>query len=402
MAAEDLLVPAQQAHASRVEILVTPKGSAISQTVDGIAYKREPLAPDTALAVVDYFKSLAGLDVKDRRRRQMAEFDLVAPTGRVRIHLTTAGSSTGLLTRVDFDLAKQLSKAYDSLGLLQSQMEGLRSMTDPHDRHGVVLVGAPKGQGLTTSAYGLLNRHDAYTANIKTLEREILLWIDGVDQVRWDSSNPDVDYPTNLQSILRRDPDIVLTDVLQDSESGRIIAEPGLKGPLVYVQQRHGNIVDQVREWVKLTGDVKRAAKSLRAVMNQRLIRKLCPNCKQAYKPTPEQVRKLNLPAGKVQQLFRAGGKVQEKNRIENCPVCAGSGYLGQTGIFEVMILDDEGRKLLAGGDMKAVLAHARRNKMIYLQEAALAKVVSGETSIEEVLRVTAPPKQPKPAEAAA
>lgn len=397
MAAEDLIVPARTGHASRVEILVTPKGSAITQTVDGIAYKREPLPPDQALAVVDYFKELAGLDIKDRRRRQTADFEMTSPAGRCQLHITTAGSSNGLVTRIDFDLSKQLSIPYDHLGLLQSQMEALRSMTDPHDRHGIVLIGAPKGQGLTTSAYGILNRHDAYTANIKTLEREILLWLDGVDQVRWDPNNPNVDYATNLQSILRRDPDIVMTDILQDAESGRVVSEPGMQGPLIYIQQRQANIVDQIREWVKAAGDVKRATKSLRAVINQRLLRKLCPNCRQGYQPTPEQVRKLNLPAGKVHQLYRAGGKVQEKNRIENCPVCGGTGYLGQTGIFEVMVLDDEGRKILAGGDLKAALAHARRNKMIYLQEAALAKVVSGETSIEEVLRVTAPPKTADP-----
>ncbi len=396
MVAEDLIVPALEARASRMDILVTQKGSAITHTVDGISYKRDPVAPDQALAVVDYLKNLAGLDVSDRRRRQTGNFDMSGPGGRTLLHLTTAGSSNGLVTRIDFDIAKQLSKPFDGIGLLPSQLESLQAFEPQHDRHGIVLIGAPKGQGLTTTAYSLLNRHDAYTANIKTLERDVLLEIEGVDQVKWDASDPNVDFATNLQSMLRRDPDIVLVDVIQDADTAPVAAEPGMDGPLIYIQQRQSNIVDQIREWVKLVGDsnLKKATGPLRAVMNQRLIRALCPNCRQAYQPTPEQVKQLNLPAAKVTQLYRHSGKVQEKNRIENCPVCGGSGYLGQTGIFEVMIIDSEAKKLLAKGDLKAALAHARRNKMIYLQEAALSKVVSGETSIDEVLRVTAPSKK--------
>lgn len=394
MLAEDLIVPALEARASRVEMLVTQKGTAVTQTIDGITYKRDPLPADQALAVVDYLKDLAGLDVSDRRRRQTGDFYMTGPSGRTGLHMTTAGSSNGLVLRLQFDLSKRLSKPFDGLGLLPSQMEALQALDESHDRHGIVLIGAPKGQGLTTTTYGVLSRHDAYTANIKTLEREVLLELDGVDQVVWDPTNPNVDYATNLQSMLRRDPDIVMTDVLQESESAAIAAEPGMEGPLIYIQQRQGNIIDQIREWVKLVGNVKKASKPLRIVMNQRLIRTLCPNCRQAYQPTQEQIRKLNLPAAKVSQLYRAGGKVQEKNRVENCPVCGGSGYLGQTGIYEVMTIDDGARKALLGGDLKAALAHARRNKMIYLQEAALSKVVSGETSIEEVLRVTAPAKQ--------
>jgi len=394
MMAEDLIVPALEARASRLEVAVTPKGASVTQVVDGIAYKREPIATEHALGVVDYIKNLAGLDLEDRRRRQVGEFSMNSPNGRDDVHVTTAGSSSGLLLRMDFNLEQQISKPFDGIGLLPSQIESLQKFDQPQNRHGIILIGAPKGQGLTTTAYSLLNRHDAYTANIKTLEREVLLEIDGVDHVKWEPGNDQQDYATNLQSILRRDPDIVLTDVLQDSEAAKTVVEPGMEGPLIYVQQREGNIIDQIRGWVKLVGDVKKATKPLRAVINQRLIRTLCPNCRQPYQPTPEQIKKLNLPANKVSQLYRASGKVQAKNNIEDCPVCGGTGYLGQTGIYEVMVVDDEARKILASGDLKSALAHARRNKMIYLQEAALSKVVSGETSIEEVLRVTAPPKK--------
>ncbi len=391
MQAEDVLGPAFEARVTRIEIAAGPGGGSVVQTIDGIRFKRETIPPDVMGRMVDYLKDLAGMDVNDRRRRQQGAFKLQSPTGHAEVTIATAGSSAGQSIRIDLDLAKRLHKPFDGLGLLPQQLEQLRVFEQPHERHGVILIGAPPGHGLTTTAYSFLARHDAYTSNVKSLEREIHVQLLGIDQVLWDASNPDIDYATNLQSMLRRDPDIVLVSEVKDQETAKVITDPGMKGPLIYVPQPLPTVTDQIRDWVKKVGDVKDATKSLRAVTNQRLLRSLCPNCRQAYEPTPEQIKKLNLPAKKVTQLYRASGKVQIKNKIEDCKICSGTGYLGQTGAFEVMIIDDECRKQLAAGDLKAALAHARRNNMFYIQEAALAKVISGETDIDEVVRVTSP-----------
>lgn len=392
MMAEDLIGPAISARATRVEVAVGPKGCTVTQTIDGVKYKRDPLPAETSVKLIDYIKDIAGLNVEDRRRQQTGAFSLNGPNGEVKCHAMTAGSSSGQVLRIEFNREERLVKPFDGLGLLPSQSEALQSLVEPHDRHGVVLIGAPPGHGLSTSLYSFLNRHDAYTSNIKTLEREIETQLDGVDQIQWDSSNPDVDFATNLQSILRRDPDVVMTGEVTDQDTAEVMIEPGSDGPLMYVPIRAASVSEQVRLWVKLVGDVKQAVKPLRAVINQRLLRGLCPNCRQAYQPTKEQLRKLNLPEGKVSQLYRATGKIEVKNKIEPCPVCNGVGYLGQIAAFEVFIVDNEARKHLASGDLKAAIAHARRNKMIYLQEAALSKVLNGETTVEEVMRVFSPP----------
>ena len=391
MLAEDLIGPALAARATEVRLEIGSSGAVVSQTVDGVRFKRDPVEVESGLRVIDYFKEMAGLNVEDRRRRQAGEFGMLGVEGEVSLSITTQGSSSAQLLTLRFNRATKLRKPFDGLGLLRAQLEGLRTLEPAHGRHGVVLIGAPRSHGLTTSTYAFVARHDAYTSNIKTLEYEILARIDGVDHVQFDPSNPDVDYATNLQSMLRRDPDIVLTAQISDRETAAVVAEPGTQGPLLYVPQRAGSITEQVVAWVKLVGDLKTAAASLRAVTNQRLLRTLCTNCRQAYQPTAEQLQKMNLSAKKVRQLYRAGGKVQVKNKIETCPVCGGTGYLGQTGVFEVLIVDDEVKRYLTAGDLKGALSHARRNKMIYLQEAALSKVISGETSIEEVIRVTAP-----------
>ncbi len=392
-AAEDLLVPALESRAARLEVAVGPRGTVVVETVDGVRVRRDPLAPETAMSVIDYLKEAAGLNVEDRRRRQTAEFRMTGPMGQADLSIVTAGSSNGQEMRLLFNRANQIMRPIDNLGLLPAQLEAIRAFEQSPERHGIFLFGAPAGHGLTTTGYSLIGRHDAYTSNVKTLEREVQARHDGVDHVQWDPNNPDVDYATHLQSILRRDPDVVLIADLTEPDTARNASEPGMQGPLLYVPQRAAAIADQIRDWVKLLGDVKRAVKALRVVMNQRLLRTLCPNCRQPYEPSSEQLRRLNLPADRVKQLFQANGKVEVKNKIEPCPVCGGTGYFGQTGVFQIMSVNDEIRNLLAAGDLKGALAEARRNKMIYLQEAAMRKVVEGTTTIDEVVRVLAPPR---------
>ncbi|MHC4787409.1 MAG: GspE/PulE family protein, partial [Planctomycetota bacterium] len=368
--------------------------------------KLAPLPTESALPLVDYLKALGCLDVEDRRRWQTADVRMSGPAGNTWLTVITAGSSAGQELRLIFDRANQVQKPFDGLGLLPGQLEALSVFQEMEDRHGLVLFGAPAGQGLTTTGYSLVGRHDAYTSNIKTLEHEILAELDGVDQLQWDPSNPDVDYATNLQSILRRDPDVVLISEKIDKETARAAAEPGVRGPLMYVPQRAASVTEQLQQWAKIVGNVKVAMQGLRAVINQRLLRTVCPNCRQAFQPSAEQLQKLGLPPDKVGQLYQASGKIQVKNKIETCPVCGGTGYLGQTGVFQTMVVGDETRRMVMASDLKAAMADARRNKMIYLQEAALRRVVDGETTIEEVVRVLTPAKkatsQPRPDPAAA
>ncbi len=398
MALEDVIVPALESRATQVDLSVGQRGTALSVMIDGVRYKRDAPDADVAVPVIDYLKEIAGLNVEDRRRRQTTNMKLTGPMGKSDVTVVTAGSSQGIEVRLIFDRTKRILKPIDGLGLLPSQLKAVRTFEEPHERHGIFLFGAPAGQGLTTTGYALLGRHDAYTSNVKTLEMEIEGEIDGVDHTQFDASNPDVDYGTSLQSILRRDPDIVLISELKDPQNASIACEPGMEGPIIYVPQRQATINDQIRHWAKLVGDVKSAVKSLRVVMNQRLVRQVCPNCRQPYEPTADQLRKMNLPPDKVDQLYQASGKIQVKNKIETCPVCGGTGYFAQVGIFQVMIITDDIRRLLLGGDLKGAMAEARRNKMLFQQESALRKVVEGETTIDEVARVTAPPRAAKPA----
>lgn len=391
MLAEDLIGPALDSRAGFLDMLIAKDGAQVGQSIDGIRYKREPLPAEASLSLLDFLKDLAGCDVADRRRRQTGRFSLTGPRGRTIVNLTTQGSSQGIVLRLDFDRAERLNRAYDTLGLLPPQKQVLDELQSGPGRRGIVLVSSPPGHGLSSTLYALLGRHDAYTSNIKTLEREVMVRHDGVDHQQWTGLAGEPEYATALQSILRRDPDIVLTDFIKDAETARVVTDPGPDGPLIYIPIRAGSTAEAIDLWMQTVGDPKRAVRSLKAVTCQRLVRTLCPQCRQAYQPTAEQLARLGLPAGKVTQLYRANGKVQVKNRIEPCPVCNGIGYFGQTAIFEVFGIDDEARKLLVKGDIKNALLHARRNRMPILQQAALARLAAGDTTPEEIVRVTAP-----------
>jgi type II secretory ATPase GspE/PulE/Tfp pilus assembly ATPase PilB-like protein len=143
-----------------------------------------------------------------------------------------------------------------------------------------------------------------------------------------------------------------------------------------------------MRAWVKAVGDPKLGADALVAVLSQRLVRKLCTTCRVPYRPDPEALRKLNLPADRVAQLYKHSGQVLVKKEMQPCPACLGVAYSGRIGVFEVMVLDDQARALIVAGQLDQLRAYLRKQKMLWLQEAALARVVDGTTSIAEITRV--------------
>jgi len=389
--AEDLLGPAIKARAARVEMLLTDAGCRVSWVVDGFRTKQEGFSTEDGAQVINFLKEVAGMDLSDTRRKTTSSFSVIGPLGESSVQLTTSGSSKGPVVILEFNREQSRIVSYDQLGFLPQQSEALDALVESHERHGIVLVTSPPTQGSTTTAYSLMARHDAYTSNIKSLEYEVEAYISGVDQLEWDPMNLDIDFATNLQSILRRDPDIALVGDVRDAETAKTCVSPGRQGPLIYVAMHSSNIVSCIREWVKFVGDVDSAVKPIRAIINQRLLRKLCPNCRQPL--TPEEISGIKLPSGIGTELCRSAGQVQIRNKVVECPICNGTGFMGQTAAFEVLSIDKDIRNHLRGGDLKTAMATARRNRMLMIQEAALWKAGRGEISLDEVARVLSPSK---------
>jgi len=380
---QSILQPAVSQGSSRVDLALGSSGLAFAFVTNTVRVKQEPIEGAAGAKAVAYIKQVAGLDVSDARRSQSGGFTIIGEASRHTVTVTATGSSKGQFLRLDIDEAARIVVPLDAIGFLPQQRDVLNALREPQNRHGIVLLASPQGQGLTTTGLSILNQHDAYTCNIKALERRTVKGLEGVDHVQWDPSNPDLDYATSLQSILRRDPDIVLAEVL-DPDTAQVASKAGRDGALQYLSLNGDSAAAVIREWCRLVGDVDQATKPLRAVICQRLVRVLCPDCRQPY--TPAQPSKMGLKEGTT--LYKAGGQVQVRNRVEDCSTCGGSGYTGVTGIFEVFPVDEECRQILASGDLKAALMQARRNKMLLLQEVGLKRAASGITSIEEVSRV--------------
>ncbi|MFM7808015.1 MAG: hypothetical protein ACKPEA_08815, partial [Planctomycetota bacterium] len=268
----------------------------------------------------------------------------------------------------------------------------LEPIMAPENRGGVVLVAAAPCAGLTTTSLALLTKHDAFTNAVKAVERQLVYRVEGVDHQTWQAGG-EVDYHTLLQSIVRRSPDVVFVDDVSEPGTGKVIAAPTSSDVRFYAALPVDGIGPAVTEWFRAVGDVRMAATPLKAVVSQRLVRKLCLACRVGYQPSPEQAKRLGIPAGKAVELFRAGGKVQVKSKVQDCPMCRGSGFSGQIGVFEVVPLDEEARGHLAKGELKSAYNAARlKFRAPGMQEAALLRVREGVTSLEEVARVFAPP----------
>jgi type II secretory ATPase GspE/PulE/Tfp pilus assembly ATPase PilB-like protein len=398
-AAEALVLAAIDRGASRLDLIVKKEGAQAVVTVDGARTKIDVPAPDVAVAAINLLKEFCGLDAKEQRKRQNGACTAVLPESSVVLAVTTSGGSTGVQMRIDFDVAKRMGKPLDQLGLLPAQMKLVEAMLAPEDRGGVVLVAAAPGQGLTSTALALLTRHDAFTNAVKALERTLVHRVEGVDHQLW-TPGGGVDYRTQLQSIVRRSPDVVLVDDISEPGTGKVIAAPTSSDIRFYVCIAVDGVGAAVTEWFRAVGDVPMAATPLRAVVTQRLVRRLCMACRTPFQPSPEQAKRLGIAAGKPAELFRAGGKVQVKSKVQDCPMCRGTGFSGQIGVLEVLPIDQEARNHLAKGDLKSAYNAARlKHRAPGMQEAALLRVREGVTSLEEVARVFAPPAA-KPATA--
>jgi type IV pilus assembly protein PilB len=396
IAAEQVVVQGFEAHASQIDIVPTGESAyAVSMLIDGVRQAGESLPASDAIKVIDFWKSCAGLDTSDRRRKLTG---FVAISGSkisdADLKLTTSGTKAGMKMTIIFDPSKAVRRDPKDLGLLDQQMKLVNSWVNDDDQSGgLVLVGIPSDNGRTTTGYSLLKLHDAYTSNIQTLEYEVEDELEGVKQVVWNNASDEADFATSVRSILRRDPDVVYVSDLPDAKTAANVANADLERTRVYLSIPSEDPMTVIQTYIKNAGDAKLAAKGLRGIIVCKLVRVLCGNCKVPYQPSGDMLKKLGLPEGKVSELYKKGGQVLVRNKPEVCSVCNGIGYQGQTGCYAVYPINDEERDMIIEGNSGGLRSALRKKGLPSIQQSALRKAVQGITSIEEVTRITAPRK---------
>lgn len=406
-AAEQIWIAAGTARASQFDIGPTGKDNqyGVTYLVDGMRQAAEVLPAANAARIMDFWKAAARLDVADRRRKQSGNVQVEFGTAKRMGRITSIGAQGGMRLTVLFDPEAAVQRKPEDLGLLDVQLAELKTIVA--DGKGVVLLAAPPDGGRTTTLYTVTRMHDAYTTNVQTCEIDPQSALEGVRTNVWDpqkpgaEGGPGAEFSTTVRSILRRDPDVVALGELPDANTAKEVAKADHERSRVYVSMRANDALSAIQMYVKAVGDTKLAADSLHGVVAQRLVRKLCTNCRVAYPPTPDMLKKMGIPEGKVQQLYRKGGQVLIKNRPETCPMCNGGGYFGQEGLFEVYSIGPEERSLIAQGNFQGLRAALRKRQLPTIQQVGLRKAVDGTTSVEEIMRVTAESKPEASAAAA-
>jgi general secretion pathway protein E len=357
-----LLTQAARDGASDIHIEPFESYSLVRFRVDGTL--RDIVRPKRALhaALVSRIKIMATLDIAEKRLPQDGRITLRVGGRPVDVRVSTLPTGHGerVVLRL---LEKDLSKLeLTNLGMSSGALDRFDSLI--HLPHGIILVTGPTGSGKSTTLYAAIRRLDKNTTNIMTVEDPIEYDIEGIGQTQ---VNPKIDmtFAKALRAILRQDPDVVMIGEIRDLETAQIAVQASLTGHLVLATLHTNDAASAVTRLIDMGIEPFLLSSSLLGVMGQRLVRKLCPKCRVQDSPTSP---------------WRAVG----------CDNCGNTGYVGRTGIYELLIVDDEMRMLIHQGsndtDIRRV---AERGGMVNMRADAQRWVVAGVTSQEEALRVT-------------
>jgi len=373
--------------AERLE-MIAGEPTVISYTVDGVKYDGEMMDRNKAGAAVQYLKEVAGLDMNERRKPQSGTFKAALDGKKSTIQLTSFGSAQGESMRLVTNPKDRQNFKLENLGFSEDQLASIKGLLEGG---GLVLLGAPRGQGLTSLCYAMLRAHDAFLFHVHTVERGPEFDLEGVTQNALPTNASPAEEAKQVNWVVSQEPDVLLVTSVEDPKSASDLAKFSAGERRVYVGMRASNTLDALKQWRKLVGDDALAIKSLKAVIVGRLIRRLCSACKVGYTPDPNTLRKLNMNPDSVGKLYQARKEPMRdaKGNPVPCTFCNDLAFKGRFGIYEVMIIDDEIRKVIAAGGADSQIKQAQRGKRgRLLQEVALAQVQAGETSVEEVLRV--------------
>lgn len=348
----------------------------IRYRIDGILYPMFSPPKRLQSPLTSRIKIMAGMDIAERRLPQDGRIGLRA--GGREIDIRVSGIPTGHGERLVLRLLDKsnLLLRIEEIGLSPKDQTTLTQLV--RMAHGMVLVTGPTGSGKTTTLYAALNRINASDKNIITIEDPIEYQLRGVGQMQ---VNPKIDltFSSGLRSILRQDPDVIMVGEIRDVDTAQIAIHASLTGHLVFSTLHTNDAAGAITRLLDMGIEPFLVSSSVVAILAQRLIRLICSACKTAYVPPSEELRKLNLPPG-THCFYRGSG----------CVHCLQTGYRGRSGIYEILMLDDEVRALILGkADATQIRARAIAKGMTPLREDGAKRVCAGITTAEEVLRVT-------------
>jgi type II secretory ATPase GspE/PulE/Tfp pilus assembly ATPase PilB-like protein len=372
---------------SDISFSPSTEGYNIVYRIDGVASKQPGRTREETEYFIRFTKHLADLDVNERRKPQKGKFKIQKDSNNIDWEVTTAGSTSGEQIQIRRCEQYSLMKLED-LGLSAEQVEQLGRLKK--EKRGVFIVSGPKQTGVTTTFYALLRSHDPFLYNINTLEKQPSADLSNITQDIYSLSDTGTTtYAQRLQSVLRLDPDILGVADCDEQQTALVITEAAKRDKLIYVTLEAPNVTMALTKWLKLVGDKNLLADTLFGISNQRLLRRICDKCKEAYEPNKEILKKFNIPAEKIKIFYRPVGTIPGKRgKPVLCEHCQGTGFFGRKAVFETIIINSDLRKAIKlAKTMPEIGTAFRRARMLYMQEQAIRNVADGTTSINEVIR---------------
>jgi len=371
-----LLTEAIKENASDIHIEPFESRLTVRFRVDGVLH--EVLNPPRQLAsrLISRVKVMAKLDIAEKRIPQDGRISVRVAGRPVDVRVSTIPSGTG--ERVVMRLLDKQAGRLDlpQLGMPADTLAGIDEII--HKPHGILLVTGPTGSGKTTTLYAGITRINDRSRNIMTVEDPIEYYLDGIGQTQV-NTKVDMSFARGLRAILRQDPDVVMIGEIRDLETAEIAVQASLTGHLVLSTLHTNTAVGAIARLRDMGVEPFLLSSSLIGIMAQRLVRTLCKHCKAPYTADRRACELLQADPNEPPTLYKPAG----------CESCGNSGYRGRTGIYELVIVDDEMRNLIHEQVSEQELERHARKATPSIRADGRKNVLAGNTTLEEVLRVT-------------
>jgi general secretion pathway protein E len=374
-----VLLEAVKRRASDVHVQPYEDRLIIRFRIDGVLH--DVFGPPKALQneTISRIKVMAGMNIAEHRLAQDGRATVEVGDHIVDLRVSTLPTSFG--ERAVIRLLDKSIRLYElnELGMPEEIMETFRRLI--HMDHGIILVTGPTGSGKSTTLYAALQEINSQEMNILTLEDPIEYRLEGISQTQV-SDRKGMTFASGLRHVLRQDPDIIMVGEIRDADTARMAIQSALTGHLVFSTLHTNDAAGAVTRMLDLGVEPYLLASSLLGVLAQRLVRRICPECRAAYSPAPDDWRRWGLTDAEAERHTPYKGR--------GCPACQGSGHRERVGIFELLTITEPIREMvLHRAKVSGLKALALENCMMTLRANGIAKANAGITTMDEVARVT-------------
>lgn len=348
----------------------------VRMRVDGLMRSMMFVPKDLQASVISRLKVMGGMDVTERRVAQDGRAVFTAKNREFDMRMSTLPTIFG--EKVAIRLLEKNSGLLhkDKIGLCPDDMAKYMNLISRPS--GVVLIVGPTGSGKSSTMYTMIHELNTQHVNLVTLEDPVEYHVNGVTQVQIQEKTG-LTFANGLRSVLRQDPDIIAIGEIRDSDTAHIAMRAAITGHLVLSTVHTNDAISTIDRLLDIGVEPYIISSALNGVISQRLVRRICPNCRAAYTPASEEVLSLGLEAHTTVQVYRGAG----------CPACAGTGYLGRTGVFEILMLSQALRLAISRGAGREEVERIIRQEGRFVPMASRVRelVLSGITTVEEAQR---------------